>query len=256
MEKKYCVYMHRNKINNKIYVGQTCTKPEYRWRNGEGYKTSSHFYNSIKKYGWNNFEHIILKDGLSLQEADFWECYYIDLYNTTNQDKGYNLRGGGHKGFLYTEKAIKSANANKSYKMGEEHPNSKKVKCKETGDVFGSIADACRWCNSTKVYDCVKGHRSHAGKHPQTGILLSWRFADKNEKVTIACHDKKIDKKKNPNIICVNNGMIFETAASAAEWYSGKKSNATCVLRCCRGERKSAGIDKYGNKLKWKFLEE
>ena len=34
--KKYCVYKHIFP-NNKVYIGVTCQKPEYRWRNGKGY---------------------------------------------------------------------------------------------------------------------------------------------------------------------------------------------------------------------------
>ena len=49
------IYMHRNLINNKVYIGQTIQKPEYRWNKGKGYKDSSLFYNAIQKYGWNNF---------------------------------------------------------------------------------------------------------------------------------------------------------------------------------------------------------
>ena len=34
----YYVYIHKNKINGKIYVGQTCKKEANdRWRNGKGY---------------------------------------------------------------------------------------------------------------------------------------------------------------------------------------------------------------------------
>ena len=52
----YCIYMHRNKINNKKYIGQTKQEPpSKRWgKDGIGYKDSSHFYNAIQKYGWNN----------------------------------------------------------------------------------------------------------------------------------------------------------------------------------------------------------
>ena len=63
----YTIYIHRNKINNKLYIGQTCQTPEKRWDNGRGYKTSERFYNAIQKYGWNNFEHIILYTNLSLE---------------------------------------------------------------------------------------------------------------------------------------------------------------------------------------------
>lgn len=49
MESTYCIYIHKNKINNKVYVGQTCQKSESRWKLGEGYKNSPKFYNAIKK---------------------------------------------------------------------------------------------------------------------------------------------------------------------------------------------------------------
>lgn len=51
----YTIYMHRNKINGKSYIGQTFQKPEERWKNGAGYKSCTYFYAAIQKYGWNNF---------------------------------------------------------------------------------------------------------------------------------------------------------------------------------------------------------
>lgn len=48
MNKKFVIYKHTNLINNKIYIGQTCQKPEYRWGSeGQGYKNSPHFYAAI-----------------------------------------------------------------------------------------------------------------------------------------------------------------------------------------------------------------
>ena len=35
--KKYCVYMHINKINNKRYIGITFREPEQRLQKGYGY---------------------------------------------------------------------------------------------------------------------------------------------------------------------------------------------------------------------------
>ena len=33
----YSVYIHKNKTNNKVYIGVTSKKPKQRWRNGKGY---------------------------------------------------------------------------------------------------------------------------------------------------------------------------------------------------------------------------
>ena len=48
----YIVYQHKNKINNKIYIGITSRTPQERWgKQGCNYKTSPYFYNAIQKYG-------------------------------------------------------------------------------------------------------------------------------------------------------------------------------------------------------------
>ena len=82
--RKWCVYMHTNKINNKVYVGQTCQQPpEKRWgQNGYKYSNNEYFYRAIQKYGWDNFEHIIFAEDLTKKDADNMEILLIKLYNT------------------------------------------------------------------------------------------------------------------------------------------------------------------------------
>ena len=60
MNNKYCVYKITNKLNGKIYIGMS-KNLENRWSsNGIHYKNSKRFYNAIQKYGWDNFEKIVL----------------------------------------------------------------------------------------------------------------------------------------------------------------------------------------------------
>lgn len=94
----YSVYCHTNKINGKKYIGITKMKPSRRWLNGEGYKKSRHFYLAIQKYGWDNFEHDILFENLTKQEACQREIELIKLFKTTNQEYGYNISSGGQSG--------------------------------------------------------------------------------------------------------------------------------------------------------------
>lgn len=102
MKNEYCVYMH-TLPNGKCYIGQTKQKPEYRFRNGDGYKGCRYFYSAIQKYGWEKIKHEILIDDLTQKEADYYEKYYITLYRSNNKEYGYNLRSGGTAGYEYTD---------------------------------------------------------------------------------------------------------------------------------------------------------
>ena len=93
----YCVYVHLNKVNGKSYVGITKKKnPNGRWHSGKGYSYNIHFDNAIKKYGWDNFEHIIFAANLTEQEASNMERMLIEKLFSTDQNHGYNLCEGGY----------------------------------------------------------------------------------------------------------------------------------------------------------------
>lgn len=94
MGNNYILYMHISP-SNKYYIGITSQNIEKRWQNGYGYKTNKHFWRAIQKYGWDNFEHKILKQNLTKEKAEELEIYYIQKYNSTNVDFGYNKAPGG-----------------------------------------------------------------------------------------------------------------------------------------------------------------
>ena len=91
----WCVYIHTNKINNKIYIGITCKSPKDRWRSGANYKHNVYFNNAIMKYGWENFEHIIFTNNLSKSDAHKIERSLIALWKSNKRQFGYNLSTGG-----------------------------------------------------------------------------------------------------------------------------------------------------------------
>lgn len=122
MEKIYCVYCHLNKVNGHRYIGITGElDPSKRWGiNGIRYKKNTRFYYAIEKYGWDNFEHIILEDGLTQIEAEELEQYYIKLYNTITP-YGYNLTyGGEHNKQISEETRKKMHDAHVGIKFSEQ----------------------------------------------------------------------------------------------------------------------------------------
>ena len=76
--RKYFVYRHVAP-NGKMYIGITGkSDPIYRWgAGGICYKKNVHFWSAIQKYGWDNFQHIIVAHGLSVDTACHLEEYLI-----------------------------------------------------------------------------------------------------------------------------------------------------------------------------------
>ena len=93
-ERNYKLYVHISP-SNKRYYGITGTETNRRWCNRKGYSSQLVFNRAINKYGWKNFEHIVLFDNLTKDEANLLEQCYIALYDTTNPKYGYNISLGG-----------------------------------------------------------------------------------------------------------------------------------------------------------------
>lgn len=94
----WIIYKHTNRINGKVYVGQTSkSNPNYRWNDGKGYtkrNPDSHFARAIKKYGWDSFDHEILESGIpTLETANERESFWIKFFDSV--ENGYNANYGG-----------------------------------------------------------------------------------------------------------------------------------------------------------------
>ena len=245
-KEQYTVYEHINLKNNKRYIGITKQDPVKRWANGRGYIKNQEFFNDILLYGWKEgFKHNILYQNLTESEAYQKEIELIQKYDLTNPEKGYNKSKGGATGPGDFTKMTEWARNHK--KFGQDNARSKRVKCIETNDVFGSISEAERWCNTDKVSECCQGKRQHAGRHPETGELLTWRFVDNTTPVTIICNEPLKEKKHIKKVKCTDTGMIFNSASEAGRYYNIAACN---ILRVCNHTRKTAG------KKKWEYIDE
>lgn len=90
------VYMHISPTN-KIYVGSTKLKPAHRWGpGGMSYQYNAAFWEDIQRYGWDNFQHLVVATKLAAEDALQLESDLIHEYQTTNPEFGYNhvTRGG------------------------------------------------------------------------------------------------------------------------------------------------------------------
>lgn len=103
--------------------------PEKRWGiNGCRYKSSPYFYSAIQKYGWDNFEHIILFENLTKEQACIKEQELIAHFNSANREFGYNATSGGEIFILNEDARRKKSISMLGNKNGLGHPCSDEKK--------------------------------------------------------------------------------------------------------------------------------
>jgi group I intron endonuclease len=92
MDDTYVIYKHTSP-SGKSYIGQT-NNYDRRCSQHKSSVDCRALSAAIKKHEWDNFQHEILMEGLSLEEANQWESALILKHNTL-APAGYNLRTGG-----------------------------------------------------------------------------------------------------------------------------------------------------------------
>lgn len=182
-ERKYCVYCHTNKVNGKKYVGITCQTPERRWgKNGSAYKKSTYFYNAIKKYGWDNFNHEILFEGLTKDKAETREIELIAEWCLTNKRLGYNLAEGGRTNVPNMEARVHMSEGRKGKGLGLHPGNYKSYVGRKFGRLTVISEYTKKWqhycvctCDcgnevTVAAYDLSSGHTNSCGCYAKERI--------------------------------------------------------------------------------------
>lgn len=186
---KVMIYLISNKINGKLYIGQTIQKIEVRFkrhlRDAINLDRSYAIHLAIRKYGTHNFAVSVLDICSSIEEANDKEKYFINHFNSLSPN-GYNLRAGGNNSLHSDKTKEKISSSHRGKRLSEDHrkniglggkgrpgfwknktlsqqaknkmslvrigrvgTNNRRAICVETGQIFGSLTEASIIFNTT-----------------------------------------------------------------------------------------------------------
>lgn len=228
MEDRYIIYLHVNKINNKVYVGITKhSNPELRWRCG--YKNNPYFNYSIKKYGWDGFDHIVLFRNLPKEIACKLEIKLISRY----RKKGicYNIANGGEGSIAMSESTknkLRKYKGTRSSQYGKKHSPERIEQQREVAyRIWRNLSDKEREnrLKGVKKYSFKSGKR-----HPNYNKPLTEE------------HKNSLRKSIIKTVSCYTLfGKYIKTFKSIREASSYFRIDDGHIGQCCEGKRKTAG---------------
>lgn len=240
--------------------------------NGSNYKRNKHFYSSIIKYEWNNFEHEIVKDNMSKQEAENLEIELISLYETQNPMYGYNKASGGmvNSGFHLSEETKRKLSIiNKgilSPKFGKPLSEETKQRMSEAqkgkprknfgvnnGNYGKKVSPEIKYklrmrMLGRKLSEETKQKISQTLllNPPNKGKIFSKEHKDKMSLSKIGSNNVK-----SKQVYCVELNRLFGSTREAEREISIPHEY---ISKNCRGKSKYAGTDTIGNKLHWEYV--
>lgn len=133
------IYSITNKINGKIYIGQSVNIRK-RWNIHKSLLNrdihpNEHLQSSWNKYGADNFDFKLIKCCKS-RYLDRFEKLQIKIHDSVDSSKGYNLDSGGSVGYIITDevrKKMSKAQSGKNHPLyGKHHSEETKQKMSES----------------------------------------------------------------------------------------------------------------------------
>lgn len=235
-----CVYCHTLRFDGRKYIGMTVygNNPNRRWQNGNKYE-GTYFGSAIKKYGWDNFEHEIIQNNLSLEEARKLEKKLIKDLGTQDSTKGFNLSAGGDGCYDFSmttrEKMSKAKKGSAPWNKGK-HPRlhevyygfdpSVAVVCLEDGKTFYNQSAAARYYNIDRslIGKSINQHRTL-----KNGLSFC-RYNNITE--------SRLPKTTAVRVLCVETNIIYNSMQEIEDTLGISHKN---VSAACRGKRHTAG---------------
>lgn len=142
------IYKATNIQNNKVYIGQTVglLKNRINGHISESKRNvqNNKFHNAILKYGVDSFRWEIIDKANSKDELNKLEIFYINLYNSTKDEYGYNTQLGGN--LSSSKKVINLTNGDVYMSATEAERILKKINNKI------SVYNICAVCRGDKFH--------------------------------------------------------------------------------------------------------
>lgn len=224
------IYCIENIINNKKYIGQSIhiyrRWSEHKSELNNNIHENDYLQKSWNKYGSDNFKFYII-ELCDIDELDIKEDYYILLYNTINDNFGYNLKVG-----VGVNRIISESTRHKLSQAGRKKKPNRNI----SGDknpMFGKS-------HSDETKEKIRQSRIGSKASDETKEKLSkMRIGEKNSRcVPIYCPE------------------LDETFWGAKEAELKYGVNRNKISECINGKRKHAGTHPItSEKLSWVKLE-
>lgn len=255
------IYLIRNKINNKVYVGQSINI-EKRWRDHKVRKDDSAIHQAIQKYGVENFEFKVLQE-CTRDELNDLEVFYIEKYKSFGKN-GYNLNKGGNscpKDFTKTRiERIKSSCKGRKSPMKGKHLSeetkkhlsevNKGKKASEETKLKLSINSKNAWKNMSEnnykkrcenISKSLKGRKiSDEQKEKIKKTLTGKKQSDYTKKKKSETINKHLYQDK---VYCETDNKIFSSCKECSDFY---KVSCYKILSAIRNN-----TELNGRKFKW-----
>lgn len=243
------IYKITNKINGKIYIGQTVGSLNKRW-NRHCRKNSGclALINAIEKYGKDGFTIEQIDSSSTLEELNKKENEWVLKCNSLYPN-GYNLNTGGNNKRWSNETKLKMSKTHTGKLLSEKHKLSIKRSVIEKLDQNPDLKNKGR----DKVSKSLKELYSKS-KHPKKDKKVSdegkERISESKKGIKNHMFGKKLtdsqleglkiahkNRLKNlPSVLCHQNGQIYENVTIAARELRLVRSSVSNVLT---GFRKS-----------------
>ena len=242
-KEKICgIYMIKNLINGKVYIGQSRGiknrisrhKSDLR-KNKHG---NSHLQFSWNKYGIDNFEFSIVEE-CEVENLNDREIFWINFYESVDKNKGYNQKTGGGVGFILSDDYIKN--------MRDVKDKIAILQIDFDGNIikeWSGAREASKILNISQscIWSCVNNKRRTYKKY-------IWVEKKKYDCNTFNASNYKQGQPKtiaqvdfNYNLIKIWNG--------ASEAQKSGDFDSSCIIKCCKYKKK------YHKNYLWFYYEE